>query len=266
MKIAIVQISSVLDPLENLKKIDHQLQLAKKEAPDLEAVFLPEVFYSITDGTQVTPYLVEEGNEHYEAIRNIAIRHNIYLLGGTATTKENGRILNRSYNFSPKGELLKFYDKIHLFAVDLKEKTKNTCIDESRIYSSGGELKTLDLKEFKLGLTICFDLRFPELFRKYFAMGVNVFTVSSAFTVPTGKAHWKTLLKARAIENQSYVIACGQWGKHNAKIETWGHSMVIDPWGEIIAECGQGEGYAICELSLECINHIRGRLDMSSRL
>ena len=97
-------------------------------------------------------------------------------------------------------------------------------------------------------------------------MGVNVFTVASAFTVPTGKAHWLTLLKARAIENQAYVIACDQWGEHNEKIQTYGHSYIIDPWGEVIAECGEGETYALAELCVKRLEQIRGRIDMSPRV
>ncbi|MFT6632336.1 MAG: putative amidohydrolase [Bacteriovoracaceae bacterium] len=266
MKVALIQICSVLDPKVNLAKIKELITKAKKEDPNLEAVFLPEVFYSMSNGEGATPYLVEPGNEHYDAIKNIAIDHNLYLLGGTAATNIEGKVLNRSYNFTPKGELLAHYDKIHLFAVDLKGKTKSTILDEAKVYTAGNELKTFDIGPLKFGLTICFDLRFPELFRKYYTQGVNVFTISSAFTVPTGRAHWLTLLKARAIENQAYVIACDQWGEHNEKIQTYGHSYIIDPWGEIIADCGEGETYSICELKIERINHIRGRLDMTPRL
>lgn len=266
MKIAIIQITSVLDPKINLEKIDRLIKEAQSASPELEAIFLPEVFYSMSNGVDATPYLIEEDNEHFREIQSIAIKHNLYVLGGSAATKFEGKIINRSYNFSPRGELISFYDKIHLFAVDLKGKTKSTVLDEGKIYSSGDSLQTMDIGPFKMGLAICFDLRFPELFRSYFSKGVNVFSVSSAFTVPTGRAHWITLLKARAIENQSYVIACGQWGVHNEKIETYGHSVVVDPWGEVIADCGEGETFAICELSINRLNQIRGRMDMTPRI
>lgn len=265
MKIALIQISSVLDPLKNIKKIDELIRNAKSECNDLEAVFLPEVFYSMSRGEVATPYLIEEGNEHFQNIQKIAITHGVYVLGGSAATKYKSKVVNRSYNFSPKGELLESYDKVHLFSVNLGESAGETVLDERTVYTKGSELKTLEIGPFKLGLSICFDLRFPEMFREYFSQGANVFSISSAFTVPTGKAHWETLLRARAIENQSYVIACGQWGKHNEKIETYGHSMVIDPWGEVIADCGEGEGFAVCNLSMERINEIRGRMDVSPR-
>lgn len=264
MKIAIIQICSVLDPKENLQKISSLIQKAQ-DIEQIDAVFLPEVFYSMSDGTKPTPYLIEDNNEHFLAMANLAKKFNIYVLGGSAATKVEDKVINRNYNFSPRGELIETYDKIHLFAVHIRGKDA-TIINESDVYSAGKDLKMIDIQDFKIGLSICFDLRFPELFREYYKRGANVFSVSSAFTIPTGKAHWLTLLKARAIENQSYVIACNQWGQHNEKLSTYGHSYVIDPWGDVIAECGEGENFAICELKLERLNQIRSRIDMTSRL
>lgn len=266
MKIALIQICSKLDPTVNLAKIDNLISEAKRQEPGIEAIFLPEVFYSMSDGVTATPFLIEDNNEHYQRIQNIALMHKVYVLGGSAATRVNDEILNRCYNFDPQGRELSIYDKIHLFAVNIRGREKSTLIDESIIYTSGNSLKSFELKGFKFGVTICFDLRFPEMFRNYFEQGVNVFSVSSAFTKTTGEAHWETLLKARAIENQSYVIACNQWGQHNEKSSTYGHSMVIDPWGEVIANCAEGESYAICELSLSRIKKIRGRMNVSPRI
>lgn len=264
MKIALIQICSKLDPQENIAKIDQLISDCKAKHPNIEAVFLPEVFYSMSDGTKPTPFLVEMENEHYQNIAGLAKRHNVALLGGTAASLLDSQVINRSYNFDAAGNLLAHYDKIHLFSIDLK--SERTVLDEAAVYTAGNKTQAFDFGEFKIGLTICFDLRFPELFREYFRQGVNVFTVASAFTKVTGKAHWLTLLKARAIENQSYVIACDQWGEHNDKISTWGHSYAIDPWGEVIAECGEGEGFAVCELEISKIDKIRSRMDMSPRL
>ena len=263
MKAALIQISSRLDPAHNLKTIQNLIDEAKSENPELEAIFLPEVFYSMSDGTKPTPDLVEGENEHYQAIKNLAKSNNLYLLGGSVATKEGDRILNRCYNFKPNGDLISFYDKIHLFTIDLKK--ESTVLDEAAVYDAGNKLVDFKLGDFHFGITICFDLRFPEIYREYYSRGVNVFTISSAFTVPTGKAHWLTLLKSRAIENQSYVIACDQWGEHNEKIKTWGHSYVIDPWGEVVAECGEGEKYALFELDIDLIKKIRSRMTMKKR-
>lgn len=260
MKIAVIQLQSVLDPSVNLTKIRKFLSEAKSNGA--EAAFLPEVFYSISDGTKPSPYLVEGNNEHYVAIQNLAKDSGLYILGGSAATLMNGKIINRSYNFAPNGAELLTYDKMNLFAVDLSKHPSNTVIDEARIYTAGNTPKILPLGDFKIGLSICFDLRFPELFRSYSYLGANVLSISSAFTVPTGKAHWHTLVRARAIENQSYVVASAQWGQHNEKISTFGHSLIVDPWGEVIADAGEGEKVIYADLSLEKIEGIRSRLNV----
>lgn len=259
MKIAVVQICSALEPQKNLEKIDFYIKQAKEQA-DIEAVFLPEVFYSMSDGTKPSPYLIEEGNEHYQNIKNLAVENSIYLLGGSAATNLEGRVINRAYNFDPNGNELGHYDKMHLFAVDLSKTKNKTVIDEATVYTPGSEPKMIDVGEWNIGLGICFDLRFPELFRHYHESGANLMTVSSAFTVPTGKAHWETLIRARAIENQSYIVAAGQWGEHNDKIKTYGHSMVVDPWGNVVANAGDGEGYIVAELDLSLVDDVRSRM------
>jgi predicted amidohydrolase len=260
MKIGVIQLTSVLEPERNLAKIREFIQLAKHQ--NAEALFLPEAFYSMSDGTKPTPYLVEENNHHYEAIRSLALESGMYILGGSAATNVNGKILNRSYNFSPDGSELTTYDKINLFAVDLSRHPSQTVIDEAKVYTPGRDPKILNLKNYKIGLSICFDLRFPELFRSYSFQGANVLSISSAFTVPTGKAHWHTLLRARAIENQSYVIASAQWGAHNDKIFTYGHSLVIDPWGEVLVDAQEGEKIIFSELSLDKIEAVRSRMNV----
>ncbi len=260
MKIGVIQLNSVLDPEKNLSKIREFLKEAKFQGA--KAVFLPEVFYSITDGTKPTPYLIEGQNEHFTAIQKLAVDSGLYILGGSAATKVDGKIFNRAYNFSPSGDLLSYYDKMNLFSCDLSKHPSQTVIDEGRIYSQGNRPEMLELEGFKLGLSICFDLRFPELFRWYSSHGANVLSISAAFTVPTGKAHWHTLLRARAIENQSYVIAPAQWGIHNEKISTFGHSLIVNPWGEILEDAGEGEKIIFAELKLEEVISIRQRLNV----
>jgi predicted amidohydrolase len=260
MKIGVIQLQSVLDPAVNLEKIRSFLKNAKSEGA--EAVFLPEVFYSISDGTRATPYLVEGQNEHYQAIRKLALDSSLYILGGSAATLVDGKVMNRSYNFSPDGKELVLYDKMNLFSCDLSKHPSNQIIDEGKVYTAGNKPQMLEIGQFKIGLSICFDLRFPELFRSYSFQGANVLSISSAFTVPTGKAHWHTLIRARAIENQSYVIASAQWGKHNEKMSTFGHSLVVDPWGEILADAQEGEKIIFAELSLEKILSVRERLNV----
>ncbi len=260
MKIAAIQIQSLLDPQHNLKIIREMIKEAKSQG--VEAVFLPEVFYSMSDGTKPTPYLIEDNNEHYKNIQKLATDYRVYLLGGSAATNDNGKVMNRSFNFDPSGKEIGRYDKMNLFSCDLSKHPSNQIIDEGRVYTNGHEPKMVQVEDFKMGISICFDLRFPELFRHYSSHGCELLTISSAFTVPTGKAHWHTLVRARAIENQSYVVACGQWGVHNEKMKTFGHSLIVDPWGEILADAGEGEKIIYAELSKDRLKHVRERLDV----
>ena len=265
MKIALLQICSSLDYKENLTKIDKMIKEVKKTSPETKAIILPEVFYSMSDGSCATPYLIEEENEHYQNIKNLSLNNSTAILGGSAATKINGNIYNRSYNFDQFGAELASYDKIHLFKIDLIGHEKKVIIDEGRTYTRGEGVKIFEFDDFQFGLSICFDLRFPELFRSLFHRGANVMLVSSAFTQTTGRAHWETLLKARAIENQSYVIACNQWGKHNDKLTSYGHSMVVDPWGEVIANANDGEKILYAEIDIERVKKIRSRMNMQKQ-
>lgn len=264
MQIALIQITSSLDPKENLEKVDYFIKLAKKK-DEVQAVFLPEVFYSMSDGLRATPYLVEKENEHYKNIQKLSYSNQVALIGGSAATLNNSKVINRTYNFDSKGNELDQYDKMHLFAVDLSDTDKNVTINESVVYTEGSRPALIDYMGWKIGLGICFDLRFPEFFRYYFQKGAELLTVSSAFTQSTGLAHWETLVRARAIENQAFVVAVNQWGEHNKKIKTFGHSMLVDPWGEVLINMGQGEGYAVSNLSKEKINTIRKRMDVRLR-
>jgi deaminated glutathione amidase len=260
MKIAAIQIESKLDPRFNLAKIEAYMLQAMKDG--VKAVFLPEVFYSMSNGLTPTPYLVEENNDHYKEIQKLSIKYKMYLLGGSVATLVDGKVLNRSYNFSPEGDELGRYDKMHLFSCDLSKHPSSTVIDEGKVYTAGTKPLIIDVEGWKLGVSICFDLRFPELFRWYSSQGANALTISSAFTVPTGKAHWHTLVRARAIENQCYVVACGQWGVHNETMKTFGHSLIVDPWGEILADAGNGEGMIQADWSLERIQQVRERISV----
>ncbi|MGZ3787676.1 MAG: carbon-nitrogen hydrolase family protein [Bacteriovorax sp.] len=251
MRIAVLQLTSVLDYKTNLATIRRLLKEAKEQGA--EAAFLPEVFYSMSDGATSTPYLVEVGNEHYNEIRKLATDFQMALIGGSAATLINGKVVNRAYNFDKFGADLGHYDKINLFACDLPNKK----ISEANTYTAGSEYKMVELDSRKIGLGICFDMRFSELALHYRMKGAEILTYPAAFTVPTGKAHWHTLLRARAIENQCYVVAAAQWGHHNDKIQTYGHSLVVDPWGEILLDLEEGEKVGVVNLDFSKVDHIR---------
>ena len=257
MKIAVIQFTSVLDYKKNLETIRAQL----KEASNLGAVaaFLPEVFYSMSDGQTPTPYLIEKGNEHYFEIKKLATDFKIALIGGSAATKLGDKVVNRAFNFDQEGNDLGHYDKINLFACDLPNKK----ISEAKNYTAGSEFKMVEFDTHKIGLGICFDMRFSEMALHYRMNGAEIITFPAAFTVPTGKAHWHTLLRARAIENQCFVVAAAQWGHHNDKIQTYGHSLVVDPWGDILLDLGDGEKVGVVDLDFSKIDLIRHSVIMS---
>jgi len=177
----------------------------------------------------------------------------IALIGGSAATLLNGKVVNRAFNFDKAGFDLGHYDKIHLFACDLPDKK----LSEAKSYTAGADYKLVEFDSVKVGLGICFDVRFSEQALFYRNAGAHILTYPAAFTVPTGKAHWHTLLRARAIENQCFVIASAQWGYHNEKIQTYGHSLVIDPWGDILLDLAEGEGVGVVDLDLAKIDYIR---------
>lgn len=251
MKVAVLQLRSVLDFRTNLETIREMLKEAKSKGA--VAAFLPEVFYSMGDGQTSTPYLVEEGNEHFEQIRKLSTDFQMALVGGSAATNLNGKVVNRAYNFDKNGKNLGHYDKINLFACDLPDKK----LSEAKTYTAGNETKMIEVDGHKVGLGICFDMRFSEMAHNYRMNGAEILTFPAAFTVPTGRAHWHTLLRARAIENQCFVIAAAQWGKHNDRMETYGHSLVVDPWGDVLLDLQEGEKMGVVDLDFSRIDYIR---------
>ncbi|GAB4021866.1 MAG: carbon-nitrogen hydrolase family protein [Bdellovibrio sp.] len=255
IKIGVIQLTSQLDYKVNLEKISSFLEKASQESA--KYIFLPECFYSMSDGTKPSPHLINGMDEHYANIQNLAKKYQVYLLAGSAAIKEGDKVKNRAYNFAPDGTDLGQYDKIHLFSCDIMRKGEEKRINEADIYTPGQTPQLIQAGPFNIGLGICFDLRFPEQSRDYTMKGANLLTYSSAFTVPTGRAHWHTLLRARAIENQLFVVAPAQWGVHNQRIITYGHSLVIDPWGEVLVDAGEGEKIVFAELDLERVNEVR---------
>ena len=251
MKIAVIQLTSVLDYKINLATIRKFLKEAKDQGA--EAFFLPEVFYSMSDGVTPTPYLIAEGNEHFNEIKKLSTDFQMAQIGGSAATLKNGKIVNRAFNFDKFGNDLGHYDKINLFACDLPNKK----ISEANNYTAGSEEKMVEIDGHKVGLGICFDMRFSELGLYYRKNEAEILTYPAAFTVPTGKAHWHTLLKARAIENQCFVVAAAQWGQHNEKMQTYGHSLVVDPWGDVLLDLVEGECFGVVELDFSKIEFIR---------
>jgi len=187
-------------------------------------------------------------------------RYKVWLLGGTIPllSDDPDKVFATSLLFNPNGECAARYDKIHLFDVVLDENDGES-YRESKTFKSGNDIIVAQTEIGNIGLSVCYDLRFPEMYRKMHNENVQIITAPSAFTATTGKAHWKTLLKTRAIENLCYLVASNQGGVHANGRETWGHSMIVDPWGEILAEVTEETGIAIAKLDIEKQTKLRKR-------
>lgn len=173
------------------------------------------------------------------------------------TDAVSARTHNTSFVTSPAGEVAARYRKIHLFDVALSD---GSVYRESRAVAPGDEVVAVETPAGVLGLSICYDVRFPELYRALVDRGATLLTVPAAFTVPTGRDHWHLLLRARAVESQCFVLAAAQWGTHPNGRQTYGHALIVDPWGTVIAECADGEGIAVAELDPERVSSIRASL------
>jgi hypothetical protein len=178
-------------------------------------------------------------------------------IGSLALRGPGGKLVNRSLLFAPDGTLAARYDKIHLFDVDLPG---GESLRESHAYEAGSHAVLVETALAPMGLTICYDIRFPHLYRALARAGAKLFTVPSAFTVPTGMAHWHVLLRARAIETGSFVLAAAQGGRHESGRETYGHSLAVSPWGEVIAEAGTEPQLIMADLDLAAADQARARI------
>ncbi|WP_041417834.1 carbon-nitrogen hydrolase family protein [Shewanella woodyi] len=240
MQISLLQCQSSRDVSANLEYIESQLKCLPRVAAEPQLVVLPEccLLFGGHESHQLE-YAGEASAETTElktALSELAARYDIYLVAGTIPVRsEDGRVYSRTYLFDNTGSTLGDYDKLHLFDVDVADGTKQ--YRESDTFCPGEKITVIDTPFGKLGLAICYDLRFPDLFRAMRLAGAELIALPSAFTKVTGEAHWQPLIQARAIETQCFILAAAQWGQHNqGSRETWGQSMIVDPWGRVQAE------------------------------
>jgi deaminated glutathione amidase len=257
MKIAALQMVSKPQVAANLESAERLIAAAAHAGARLVA--LPENFYIIGrhEGDKVKLREPDGKGPIQDFLSAAAKKHGLWVVGGTVPIDcgENDRILSACLVFDPRGERVARYDKMHLFRFDGGGEER---YDESRTLQPGAGAVAVQSPFGRLALSICYDVRFPELYR---GLGeFDVMFVPSAFTVPTGRAHWEILLRARAIENQAYVVAPAQGGLHDSGRRTYGHTMVVDPWGEIIAVRPEGEGVVLAEIDPEKIREVRGSL------
>lgn len=238
-KAAIVQMRSTTNPAHNIAVMTELVSQAADQGADY--VQTPEMTGALVQNRAALQAILcdEDSDPVVAASSDLAARHGIYLhVGSTAIRVSGGKIANRSFLFAPDGGIVARYDKLHMFDVDLDN---GESWRESATYQAGNEAVVATLPFASLGLAICYDVRFPALFRAEAEAGANVLCVPAAFTRQTGEAHWHVLLRARAIENGAFVIAAAQGGRHEDGRETYGHSLIIDPWGRILAEATHDE-------------------------
>jgi nitrilase len=259
MKAAAVQMTSTRDVRRNLEEAGRLIGEAAAQGARL--VVLPENFSFLgpTDADRLAAVEPFGDGPAQRFLAEQAEQHRVWLVGGTIPIRDGSeRASSRSLLIGPDGRTVAHYDKIHLFDVDIPGREAER-YQESASTLAGTRVVTAATPLGRIGLTVCYDLRFPALFHRLGALGVEILVVPAAFTVPTGEVHWRPLLQARAIESLSYVIAAGQTGEHPGGRKTYGHSMLIGPWGEILAERPSGPGVVCAELDMIRLGELRGR-------
>ncbi|MDZ7714875.1 MAG: carbon-nitrogen hydrolase family protein [Balneolaceae bacterium] len=254
-KAAAVQMNSQPNIEHNLNQARALVQKAAKAKTRL--VCLPENFAFLGDFDLRMQKADEIHTKAESFLKDIAAKYGIYLIGGSFPAPAgNDKVYNRSLLINPEGRTVAKYDKMHLFDVDL---------DDGESYRESDFVEPGDSKPIlwksdeigNIGLSVCYDLRFPELYRELAAKGAEILTVPSAFTQTTGEVHWETLLRARAIENTSYVLAPAQTGVHGPNRKTYGHSLIVDPWGEVLADGKEEIGFVTADISPNRLKKVR---------
>jgi predicted amidohydrolase len=263
VKAAVVQMVSGREPALNLETAARLV--ADAAAQGAQLVVLPENFavYNPVDLPSLAEVAGDTAAPFQAFLSRLAMQHNIWLVGGSIPVRpsrpdNDPRVFSSCLVYGPDGELAARYDKLHLFDVDITDAQGR--YRESERFRHGDSVVTFDTPFGRVGMAVCYDLRFPELFRALTECGAEIIVLPSAFTRLTGQAHWEILVRARAIENTCYVLAAGQGGRHDVRRETFGHSMIVDPWGVVSAALGEGEGVAVATLDARTLLNVRERL------
>lgn len=264
-RIGLIQMTSSSDVNENLTYIEQQTTLLAKQGA--KWVVTPENAVVFGNKENYHSSAEELGDGPIQArISRLALEQQVWILIGSMpilrTSSDTQGVTTTSVLFNPQGHIVAHYDKLHMFDVDVADGHKR--YRESETFTSGNDIVVAETPFAKLGLSICYDVRFPNLYAELRRLGAQILLVPAAFTAVTGKAHWEVLLRARAIENQCWVIAVGQGGHHACGRETWGHSMVISPWGDIIASLEQDAASLVVDIELEQIESVRAAMPISA--
>jgi len=258
MRAAILQMCSGIDPAANSRTLVAAVEEARAGGADI--LLTPEMSNLLDRDRRRSEARLqtEEEDTTLAAVREAARRAGLWVhLGSLALKADGEKRLNRGFLIDDSGEVRARYDKIHLFDVDLPT---GESWRESAVYARGGRAEAAGTPWGRLGLSICYDMRFPDLYRALTGAGASILAVPAAFTVPTGRAHWHVLLRARAIEAGVFVIAAAQAGKHEDGRETFGHSLAIDPWGEVLLDMGEAPGLGFVDIDPAQVEAVRARV------
>ena len=258
VKIALCQMNVVDNKEENLKKASLMIEDSVKENADF--IVLPEMFNCPYSNDKFIEYCEEEKNSQtLKRISELAEKHSTYILAGSIPEKENDRLFNTSYLFDKTGNIIAKHRKMHLFDIDVKDKIT---FKESDVLTAGNDFTIADTEFGKVGIGICYDIRFPELARIMVEKGALILFYPGAFNLTTGPAHWELLFRSRALDNQVYCVGVAPALDMDASYNSFGHSIITNPWGEIIAEADENENLIISELDLSEIKKIREELPL----
>ena len=263
MKVAALQLCASDDPVANLELTISMVQRAAEAGAQFIAT--PEVTNCVSSSRrrQNEVLALQENDQTLTALCAAAARFGVWISVGSLALKlpDDDRFTNRSFMIDPSGQIIAQYDKIHMFDVTLSETEQYR---ESDGYRAGGHAVIADTAFGKIGMTICYDIRFPHLYRGLAKSGASILLIPAAFAQPTGRAHWEVLLRARAIETGCFVIAAAQTGEHQTTQgrprKTYGHSMIVSPWGEILADAGEDQGIIYADLDLSLVESTRARV------
>ena len=258
LSVACVQLCSGCDPADNMAEIDRRVRLAA--AAGVRLVALPEActFMEKNRAAMRARLFTEQKSPQVAAFAELARALGVWVLAGSQfLADEDDAAVNRSLVFAPDGTIAARYDKIHMFDVILPNGEVHA---ESQSYKAGTKADMVEVDGVRLGLSICYDMRFPAMYRALARAGAQVLSVPSAFTQVTGEAHWHVLLRARAIENGAYVLAPAQIGTHENGRQTFGHSLIVDPWGTVIAEAGVDDDFVMAEMDMAAVDKARRAL------
>lgn len=258
IKIAAIQMSTVADKMENVRTVKAYLEKIKDENPDF--VILPEMFCCPYQTENFPIYAEKEGGPVWQQLSGYAKQYGIYLIGGSMPEKDaEGNVYNTSYIFDREGKQIGKHRKVHLFDIDIKG---GQTFKESDTLTAGDSDTVFDTEFGKMGVMLCFDIRFPELSRMMVNDGARIVFVPAAFNMTTGPAHWELSFRTRALDNQIYMVGCAPARDVSAGYISWGHSIVTDPWGRVTGMLDENEGILLAELDMDYEEQVREELPL----